>query len=361
MEILKYFQEQKLQLFSDISPILQKEPFSLHVKEDGNLYLLKYDQIGSDFNLPLVREARGIILEKDTNRIICYPFNKFFNSGERYADKIDWDSAKIYEKIDGSIMKLYFYDKSWRIATNGVINAINAVLGKEKNLNYYNLFVECGKNLDYNRLNPEYTYMFELIHPLNETVISCKEPKLYHIGTRSIVTLQEIEVEIGIEKPPLFQFDSLETCLSTAKQLTLNCEGFVACDKNYNRVKIKGSAYIHAAYFRNKIISEEGAISIILNGEMSEFLSYREDQQDLFIAMEAKLDKFATEIAAKVNLINSTCGNDRKSFALAVANEPKFNYFKFFQKPVSKNDITIQCRQMPADKVLIVLKKFFNE
>ena len=69
--------------------LISEKPYCIKVTEKEDLVCLKYSQIDSDFNEPLVRECRGIILEKDTWKIVCYPFKKFFNYGEAYADEID--------------------------------------------------------------------------------------------------------------------------------------------------------------------------------------------------------------------------------------------------------------------------------
>jgi len=54
--------------------------------------------------------CRGIILDaEDDWRVVSLPYVKFFNYGESYADKtLDWTTAKVYEKLDGSMVTLYW-------------------------------------------------------------------------------------------------------------------------------------------------------------------------------------------------------------------------------------------------------------
>lgn len=47
------------------------------------------------------------------------PYKKFFNFGEDCAATIDWNTAKVQEKIDGSLISLYWYDDSWHISSTG--------------------------------------------------------------------------------------------------------------------------------------------------------------------------------------------------------------------------------------------------
>ena len=80
--------------------ILTSKPYSLKIIWDNGYRLFKYVQISSDFSLRAVREARGIIFREKDWKVVCFPFVKFFNVGEIYADKIDWNDFKVQEKID---------------------------------------------------------------------------------------------------------------------------------------------------------------------------------------------------------------------------------------------------------------------
>ena len=58
----------------------------------------------------MVREARGLILDQDDNwNVVAFPYGKFFNYGEELAAEIDWDTAQVYEKLDGCIATLYWF------------------------------------------------------------------------------------------------------------------------------------------------------------------------------------------------------------------------------------------------------------
>ncbi len=55
----------------------------------------------------IVQQCRGIILDEANNwQIVSYPYDKFFNYEESYAPQLDWSTAKIFEKLDGSLMTL---------------------------------------------------------------------------------------------------------------------------------------------------------------------------------------------------------------------------------------------------------------
>ena len=64
---------------------MSEAPYNIAIKDDGDFILLKYSQIDSDFNEEIVRECRGLIIDKNLVPV-CVPFYKFGNYGESYAD-----------------------------------------------------------------------------------------------------------------------------------------------------------------------------------------------------------------------------------------------------------------------------------
>ena len=81
--------------------LLVEKPYALAIKEKDNFVLFMYNQMESDFNNPLVRECRGLIIDTETLTPVCVPFYKFGNYGEGYVPKIDWNTAKVQEKVEG--------------------------------------------------------------------------------------------------------------------------------------------------------------------------------------------------------------------------------------------------------------------
>src|ERR1019366_8453836 len=89
-----------------------------------HLVMLKYSQINSPMNEPIVQQCRGIILDESNDwAVVSYPFDKFFNYGEPNAAKIDWANTRVLEKLDGSLMTLYWYADQWRVASSGTPDA----------------------------------------------------------------------------------------------------------------------------------------------------------------------------------------------------------------------------------------------
>ena len=300
--------------------LITRPPYCIKVSEKGNLICFKYSQIDSDFNEPLVRECRGIILEKDTWNVVAYPFNKFFNFGEEYADNIDWESAVVETKEDGSLIKIYFYNDEWKIATNGTIDAEDAELQSGPYKNFRQLFDAAAEkcHFDFSKLNRYFTYCCEICSEFNIIICPQSEMRLIHIGTRNDRTFQEVETDIGIPHPQKYALSSLEDCIAMAKTFDFTKEGFVIKDKNYNRIKIKSEDYVRVHRLANNgSLTLERAIDLIRMNEIDEFLNYFPNYTFYINNIRNRLAVFRNDILFNVNmaLIGKMECKTRKDFA----------------------------------------------
>ena len=268
--------------------LLTADPYYLKISRDEGYILFKYNQVLSDFNIPLVREARGIIFRESDWECVCHPFNKFGNYGESYCPEINWKTASVQEKIDGSLIK-FWYDNVWHISTNGTIDAFKANLNDVKYQNFGQLVIDAIHNVFtneqdfFNMLDSECTYMFELVSPYNRVVIPYDKTKLYFLGMRERDTgdewnPEELDESLYFQIPKRYSLSSLEDVQKAANALSWDEEGYVVCDENFNRVKIKSPSYVMAHYVRNNnTISTERLVQIVLDGEQKEFLIYASD------------------------------------------------------------------------------------
>lgn len=272
--------------------LLTEAPYNLKISRDEDYIMFKYNQISSDFSIPLVREARGIIFRESDWKCVCHPFDKFGNYGENYCPDIDWCAASVQEKVDGSLIKFWF-DNGWHISTNGTIDAFKAELSDVKYQNFGQLVIGAIHTIFPNEheffelLDPENTYMFELVSPYNRVVVPYKETKLYFLGVRNIeVDGKEWNSEESIVShyfaiPKRYNLHSLEGVQNAANVLSWDEEGYVVCDANFNRVKIKSPQYVMAHYARNNgVINTERLVQVVLDGEQEEFLIYASDYTD---------------------------------------------------------------------------------
>jgi len=201
--------------FDQIKNILTEKPYNCIIRETDDYYLIHYNMIESDFNIPMIHELRGIILDKKTNEIVCYPFNKFFNYGEPHASKIEWSSALVTEKIDGSMIKLWYHNSIWHISTMSTIDAENAKIPDLGDCPYHSfkdLVVKAfeNNNFDYTSLDKSYTHIFEVVSPHNKVVIYYPDINIYYLGSRHIKKLEEGILDIPLPRPKEYEMKSLE-------------------------------------------------------------------------------------------------------------------------------------------------------
>ena len=205
-----------------------KRELNVFVKENEKYTLLIYAR-NADFNNPIVQECRGIILNKDHD-IVCCPFFKFGNFYENYVPDIDWNTARVEEKLDGSIIKFWFDNDSWHISSNTSIE------------------VKLPFTVDTSSFDKENTYIFELIGKSNHLKIPYIKDELVHIGTRNNKTLEEIDTKLpNFRCPRIFDLHSLAECTEYLEKTTEFIEGFVVVDKNWNRLKIKSERYLRSS------------------------------------------------------------------------------------------------------------------
>lgn len=308
---------------------LSSAPYNLTIKKDGGYILLAYNMIESDFSQPIVQECRGLILDLDFNPM-CVPFFKFFNSAEGHAAKIDWSTARVQQKLDGSIIKLWHGSFGWIVSTNGTIFAKNASLGAAVLVagygevkNYYDLFdlalFNIGISFDEltSNLDRTMTYMFELVSPYNRVVVPYSDTQLYHLGTRNNKTLNELEVKIPfISKPLSFPLQSVEDCIIATSQMGWDEEGFVVVDENWNRVKIKSPAYVAAHHVKNNgVVTIERIIDLVRANAHDDFVGiypeYKETIENVVEAMNTLFNRIAEEAAVMPHSFDG-----RKDFAM---------------------------------------------
>lgn len=267
-------------------------PGTRAVHDEGDrLFCIRYELLKIDFNQMGALATRGTIFELDDQgifrgKVVCLPFYKFFNATEPHGKRtpFDWESAYAITKADGCLIKVFHYAGEWNVASNNTYKADEKLVA---------LFQEAAPNsgFSYDRLDTNRTYVFEMVSPDHRIVVKYAETKLFHLMTRCCTTLREIECDdIGVERPPRLDVTELDL---VKVQSVANCfeavdnEGFVVVDKNGQRLKIKGEAYVlahnsHTAFAPvdrvpdlNDMLLAERIMAVVLNDSVDDLLSIR--------------------------------------------------------------------------------------
>ena len=354
--ICEYIAKHPQTWLQDISAMDIKVKFDNEL--DPIFAIFNYD-ICADFFNPIVKEARGIVI--DIRRLIpvCWGFNKFGNYHEAYVDTIDWTTARVQDKIDGSIMKLWYnpYARKWQWSTNGVIFAENAEVSSLACSNFMQLIsmADNYSSIDYDSLNKAYTYIFELVSPENQIVIKYDKTHLYHLGTRNNVTGEELITDIDIEHPHEYAVHSFEDCLKAAEALNVDdvvkYEGFVVVDADWHRIKVKNSTYLFFHHFTNNRILNKSILieflrsddcdveTLVENFKSNEaIIRYYDDQ---IRQLEINVQTYMNYVRALYKQLNY----DRKALALQIKSHrwAGFGFNAITNEHVTAKELLARC------------------
>jgi RNA ligase len=202
-----------------------------------------YDRIWT----PITLMCRGLILDIPNKRVVATPFTKFFNCGE--GDQTIPDLPfETFEKVDGSLIIIWWSGGQWRTATKGSLRSDQArwaagVLARS----------------DLSALTKGTTYLAEAVYGENRIVIHYDESGLVLLGAfdeggaeLTYDALQEIGAKLGWRTAKRYQYSAVSELLAKAETLPADEEGFVLRFSNGLRLKIKGEEYrrIHALISR---------------------------------------------------------------------------------------------------------------
>lgn len=290
---------------------------------------LSYDQCFSPMDNQIVQECRGLILEENTYNIIAFPFIKFFNYGEGFCPKINLEKSIIREKLDGSMLILYCYKEQWFFATRQMPEAQGQ---SQCNLTFSEIAFMTFKdmNIDFDilkeKLNKNYTYIFELTSPLTQVYIYYPNNKLTLLAVRDLQTLKELDPEpiakeLGLECPIKYSFNDFQSIVQTINSWKgTEQEGVVVCDSNFNRVKIKNLDYVHGQQLLHKMsASDRNVMVVVVNGNYDDLLSKAPSYVvDKINSFKDKLLKIKTICEYEYNKHKNI--ENMKEFALSVQN-----------------------------------------
>lgn len=196
---------------------------------------------------PITLISRGLIVDPREQRVIATPFSKFFNVGET-GDTIPDLAFETYEKVDGSLIILYWHDGCWKTATKGSFSSDQAWWAARHIAAY-----------DLRHLNKGTTYLAEAVYPENRIVVHYEETGLVLLAAYDAAgyevpfdEIKRVGDRLGWRVAQRHAYTSISDLVAKAKTLPPSEEGFVLRFENGLRLKIKGDEYkrIHALISR---------------------------------------------------------------------------------------------------------------
>ena len=229
---------------------------------------VQYENLWDEITL----QARGLVTDNEGN-VVARPFKKFFNIEEnKHTPTKEFD---VYEKMDGSLGILFNYKGEWVLATRGSFTSDQSVKGTELLQKY-----------DYNRLNPDYTYLFEIIYNSNRIVVDYGDfEDVVLLGMIHTKSGYEVNIHSGNDADVRFKnllnnlgfnivrkYDGISDYSYLKHAISDNREGFVVRFSNGDRMKIKGEEYLRLHKIMTNV-STTGIWEYLSNGgNVNEFL-----------------------------------------------------------------------------------------
>lgn len=243
--------------------------------------------------------SRGFIVCPSQQKIVASPFPKFFNYGEKPLEsKYQEMSFDVYEKMDGSLAIIYYWDNEWQVATRGSFSSDQAQWAKKWLDAHFEVNPQFKKEFI-----PGYTYCAEIIYPANRIVVGYDFDGLVLLGgyTQNGEELLDIKIRagmMGLKAPEIYSFDCIDSILATTPHLPFDEEGYVVRFEDGHRIKIKGEEYcrIHSlisgcnplAVWRLMLQDVEGTLLEEAKNNLPE--EFKTDFNKIYVILQKKFD-----------------------------------------------------------------------
>ncbi len=299
------------------------------VDADLGVVMLNYNQIASPMAETICQECRALLLEVGTWKVVSRSFQKFFNHGQPEAHPVDWATARVQEKLDGSLICLYFHRGQWRVATKGTPDASGQV--NSHTITFQGLvrqtLAEMGSSFEdlTARLDPD-VFSFELTAPENRIIVPYTDRRLTWLAAWDARTLAEVEIEALPDLPtprvreyPLRTLDEVMAAVEVIAPFA--AEGFIVRDAAHRRIKIKSAAYLMVDRLLSALNTPRRKVEAVLSEQFDDMVPQLPPLvRDEMLALQARLAAFRREVAQAFDVLAAF--ENRREFAAQALRHP---------------------------------------
>jgi len=363
------------------------EVLGIAVTEYEDRVTLNYSQIDSPSFHPIVQECRALILRKGSWEVMSRSFDRFFNYGQNFGsfacdagksgswsivDKVllqnmpngsvwtaqvpdelnpsvwksgdfDFSQAVVWEKLDGSLISLYWDGLKWCVATRKMAFAEGTTaLG-----HMFSQVIETAFGMSlgafmYGHDLTDVTLICELVSPETRVIKRYAEPAMYLLAVRekhsgkewSPDKVDDVAKKLGLGRPVRYALNSMDDILASWDVLEATDEGYVCQivadpDKKQWRLKVKNPSYLAWAHMRNNgVLSIKRIALMVWTQDYDEYLQEFPEDRSAFLPF---IEGYAA-IMADVKELRSTTvhlfeghmvpNDQKKAFALLVKDSP---------------------------------------
>jgi hypothetical protein len=216
--------------------------------------------------------------------------------------------------------------------------------------------------VDFDKLDQDYTYMFELVSPWTQVVVKYPMPHLYHIGTRSNITGTETMADIGVEQPERIRIGSLELAIGNVELMNpgdvVTEEGYVVVDRNWHRIKVKSPRYLIVhSLLGNHIHSKKRVVHNLIINKVD--IDYDQMMKTQYKFYDYELCELILKVDIFVNYVRALyeeVSRDRYAVYGAIKDHPLSQFgLKAIDNELSAEDLVMRMYKTRSDTVLRLL------
>jgi hypothetical protein len=292
-------------------------------KTDGNHLILDYDQFTVKWNEPYGYACRGLVVDPVTFEVIAFGLPKFHNLGEHYASSIDWASARVFEKIDGTMINRWWSPVTQRFEYTTrfcLPDGLETTKVNSGAMHWADMIRRCMASVSADVLalqSKKETWTFEVCSFHNMVVVRHAGFYAKLLAVRNIETLQEQSVADRDFAPSYYRFSNADEVAAFAnKHPATELEGFVVVDSSFNRIKIKSDQYVSLHRLKDGLRGINNLVMLAKGNDYEEVTSH-------FPEYKPDLDMAASIINAVIHkheqaYASASMIDNQKDFAIEI-------------------------------------------
>ena len=271
----------------------------LIVKEYDNLYLVKYDKSKCDMSNIDVNKCRGLVLEKNTNKLVCVPPPHAHNI--QLFNSMSVENTQYEEFIEGTMINIFKWDGKLYLSTRSCLGGYNTFYS---NKTFGTLFGEIIDLSKFDVIEDNMNLTFVLQHPENVIVKNYKVPNIklvygvsiheHRLEYYDLTKLQDILSKKGLnfEIPKKYSVNKITDVYEILSKMHHSEQGIILKNLQYGylRSKIWNDHYKYVRQLKgNSNKKKYMYLELRKNKSIEEYLKYFEDDINLFETYKQEL------------------------------------------------------------------------
>tara|TARA_B100001123_G_C15314950_1_gene1025800 strand:- start:2076 stop:3131 length:1056 start_codon:yes stop_codon:yes gene_type:complete len=233
--------------------------------------------------------CRGVIIDKNTNKIVCLPPVKSIEVD--ITKDFTFAGGEIQYLIDGTMINLFYNKDQWLISTRGEIGGYNKWLN---NKSFKQMFEECC-DIDYNNLDKQCSYSFVMRHKENRNISSIRENEIYLVEVYKFgENIDRLKIE---EYPDNIQKINNEPLINIENAFTnYEIKGYTIKEGNM-RFKITNPSFEKVKELKPNMNNHLlNYIELRKSGDLKKYLRYFPEHSKLFECYRNEIHTFTNNL-----------------------------------------------------------------